>query len=85
MEKNILLNLLDNSHDAQVSRKEDKNYNRNYHPETLIKAHVRDNIWHIEVADNGIGIPPERLERLFLPFSSTKASRISQKLWCYKF
>ena len=69
--QDILFNLLDNAHDAQNSKKEEQ---KDYTPQTNIKACIKENLWYIEVFDNGIGMDEKTLERLFLPFVSTKAS-----------
>jgi len=63
-----LLNILTNGLDALEGRP---------NPTLTVSTSVEpDGQWlRISVADNGIGIPPERLPDLFKPFTSTKGAR----------
>jgi signal transduction histidine kinase len=69
--QDILFNLLDNAHDAEVHKKETDSM---YIPQTSIKAYIQNSLWQIEVSDNGIGMSREEYDQLFLPFFTTKAT-----------
>jgi len=63
----VMLNLINNAIDAIMER----------HPETGgrldIQAHAKDEKWiEIRVTDNGSGIQPENIEKVFSPFFTTK-------------
>jgi signal transduction histidine kinase len=34
-----------------------------------VRAERRDDVWRISVSDNGIGVPPERRESMFVLFA----------------
>ncbi len=58
----VLLNLLNNASDAIGNR-----------PGTItIRTSLEDGNVRIALADSGMGIPPENLERIFIPFFTTK-------------
>lgn len=61
--KQALLNIITNACEA-VESKNDK--------QVLINISENDNKLTIEIADNGIGIPPENLNKIFTPFFTTK-------------
>jgi len=53
----LLQNLIDNA----------LKYRSECSPRIEIKAEADDNWWLVSVADNGVGIPPEYIEQIFLP------------------
>ena len=63
MTDQLLLNLLKNAHEACGTRPE---------PEIDVKAEKIGGEIHITVSDNGQGISPEAIEKIFIPFYSTK-------------
>lgn len=63
MTDQLLLNLLKNAHEACGTRPE---------PEIGVKAKKVGGEIHITVSDNGQGISPEAIEKIFIPFYSTK-------------
>ncbi len=69
--QDIFFNLLDNAHDAEQQKKQNQ---KDYIPETKIKAFTDNNLWRIELSDNGIGMTKEESDQLFLPFFTTKAT-----------
>ncbi len=65
MVEQLLLNLLKNAHEASAEVAESK---------IEMKAEKVGSEIHISVADNGQGISPEAIEKIFIPFYSTKTS-----------
>ena len=63
MTDQLLLNLLKNAHEACVTQSQSK---------IGIKAEKVGDEIHISVSDNGHGISPEAIEKIFIPFYSTK-------------
>lgn len=63
MTDQLLLNLLKNAHEACATQSE---------PRIDVKAEKVGDEIHISVSDNGQGISPEALEKIFIPFYSTK-------------
>lgn len=61
----VMINLLVNAMDA-VKEKE--------HPRIILSAAKENNKTILKVADNGSGIAPELLDKIFIPFFSTKKS-----------
>ncbi len=61
----MLINLLINAMDAVKERPS---------PRILLSAYKEGNRYIIKVADNGIGIPEELVDKIFIPFFSTKKS-----------
>ncbi len=64
MVEQLLLNLLKNAHEASAVVSESK---------VEVKAEKIGSEIHISVSDNGQGISPEAIEKIFIPFYSTKA------------
>jgi len=67
----VLLNLLTNAVDAC----HEKDYPAGQRPLVRVAARRRPDRLLLTVADNGVGMPPEVVERLFTRFFSTKQSR----------
>lgn len=65
MVEQLLLNLLKNAHEASAASSE---------PRIEVKAEKLGNEIHISVSDNGHGIAPEAIEKIFIPFYSTKSN-----------
>ena len=63
MVEQLLLNLLKNAHEASAASSE---------PRIEVKAEKIGDEIHISVSDNGHGISPEAIEKIFIPFYSTK-------------
>ena len=57
----ILLNLLSNARDAVAGR-----------GTIVVRTRADDGRVHLEVQDDGVGIPPEHREKIFEPFFTTK-------------
>lgn len=79
--QDIFMNLIDNAHDAETIKKQkieqgELLVKEPYVPHTIIKARpdIANREWSISVQDNGIGMKPEELSQLFIPFFTTKAT-----------
>ena len=59
----VLDNLLRNAGDAIPSSP---------HPTVLVRVRATETAYRVEVIDNGVGIPRERVNRVFRPFFTTK-------------
>lgn len=59
----VLINLMKNAIEAVENK---------INPEIKIKTYQADNQRFIEISDNGSGIEPEALEKIFIPFYTTK-------------
>ena len=66
----VLLNLFSNSFYAVSEKK--KAAGNGYAPEVIVSSRMKDDGVLISVRDNGDGIPPAILDRIFLPFFTTK-------------
>ncbi len=64
MLEQMLINLLKNAHDACT----------NEEPKIMVKASKIGTQTHISVTDNGSGIAPEIIDKIFIPFYSTKTN-----------
>ncbi|MEM9543795.1 MAG: CHASE2 domain-containing protein [Cyanobacteria bacterium P01_E01_bin.42] len=65
-----LINILHNAFDAMKERKLEGE--EGYFPILTVKTEDIDNCVKISIRDNGVGIPPENLDRIFEPFFTTK-------------
>jgi len=59
----VLINLLTNASHALENTS---------NPKILLKAYKKDDKTYIQVIDNGSGIPEDKLNKIFIPFFSTK-------------
>jgi signal transduction histidine kinase len=66
----VLLNLYNNALFAVGEKK--KELPEGYEPAVLVSTKLIDNCVEIKVADNGYGIPPQHLDKVFQPFFTTK-------------
>jgi len=66
----VILNLLVNAKDA-IEEKQNKNI-ENFKKKIEISAYTIDKLICIEIKDNGIGISPEDIDKVLLPFYTTK-------------
>ncbi len=60
----VLINLVTNSVQALEGAA---------NPQITLRARAHDDRTVVEVADNGAGVPPDKLDQIFVPFFSTKA------------
>jgi two-component system NtrC family sensor kinase len=67
----VLLNLFNNAFYA-VNQKRKTAFNGSYCPEVTVSTFVSDNMIHIQVKDNGNGIPEAIKEKIMQPFFTTK-------------
>ena len=70
----ILYNLMHNAIDA-IEEKNEEMYNANFEGKILIKTWVEDNFFYVSIRDNGIGIPSDKMEWIFLPGKTTKTNK----------
>lgn len=66
----VILNLINNAFYAVNERK--LKGETGYEPEVMVSTRKSGNRIEIEVMDNGTGIPPKLLEKIFQPFFTTK-------------
>ncbi|MDP8212582.1 MAG: ATP-binding protein [Candidatus Zapsychrus exili] len=72
--QDIVYNALDNSCDAMEIKKENQN-NQGYQPEIIIMSEIMGDIIKIEIKDNGIGMTKDELDKVLVPFYTTKGSK----------
>ena len=77
--QDVFMNMLDNAHDAMTKKEEEIEANLlkvsdKYKPQVKISANFNNKEWTILVQDNGIGMTPEQLNQIFIPFFTTKAT-----------
>ncbi|MBN1870008.1 MAG: HAMP domain-containing histidine kinase, partial [Candidatus Omnitrophica bacterium] len=74
----IISNAIDNSHDAMTTKgkmaKMQKPDTKEYVPELIIRANPVNGKLMIEIVDNGVGMTQEQLEKIFVPFFTTKGA-----------
>lgn len=74
----VISNAIDNSHDAMRTKEElirsHKLKTDGYIPQLIIKAVPDNDKLNIEIVDNGIGMTPEQLDKVFVPFFTTKGA-----------
>ena len=59
----VLINLVVNAIEAVKEREE---------PRIILSAEIQNNKALVKVSDNGLGMPPELLDKIFIPFFSTR-------------
>ncbi len=69
--ENTIANLLRNAYEAQQKRREIIGRD-GYSPFVKISAQVLGDTADIKIADNGIGMTPDQLNQIFVPFYTTK-------------
>ncbi|MBF0388036.1 MAG: hypothetical protein HQL20_09330 [Candidatus Omnitrophica bacterium] len=68
----VLFNIIDNAYHSMMEKKKLKLVN-DYSPAMTVRVRVAGGSIYIAIADNGMGIRPENMRKLFTPFFSTKA------------
>jgi two-component system NtrC family sensor kinase len=66
----VIINLLSNAKDALLEKKNKKTGEVSLL--VTIKSYYENSCLIVEIADNGIGIPKENIQNVFLPFYTTK-------------
>ena len=69
----VFFNIIDNAYDAMMQRKEELK-EEGYKPTLEFSVATRGRRLEVLIKDNGIGVKPENLEKLFTPFFTTKLS-----------
>ena len=67
----ILINILNN---AFYSINEKRLREKDYEPEILVRTQRKGNKAELKIKDNGIGIPPKIIDKIYQPFFTTKPS-----------
>lgn len=68
----VILNLLTNAFDAVKEKK--RRQPDQYEPAVLLRTRKEGNQVILQVKDNGLGIPPSLIDKIFQPFFTTKPS-----------
>lgn len=66
----VILNMLVNAKDAIEEKKNDNT--KSFKKKIEISTKIKDSFVDIEIKDNGIGIKPENIDKVLLPFYTTK-------------
>lgn len=69
----VFFNIIDNSYDSMMQRKQDLN-EPDYNPVLEITAVHKGSHLEVVVRDNGMGVKPSDVNKLFTPFFTTKIS-----------
>jgi C4-dicarboxylate-specific signal transduction histidine kinase len=72
--QDVLFNAFDNSLDAVKIKQKSGNCPAGYTPLISVKAYANGTMATVEVEDNGVGFRPENLEKVFIPFFTTKGT-----------
>lgn len=75
----VILNLLNNAFYA-VTEKKENSQNANFEPGVTVATKNLGNQVEITISDNGNGIPPQVLEKIFQPFFTTKPTGLGTGL-----
>ena len=67
----VFFNMVDNAYDAMMEKK-NAGFDAAYEPRMSFEALPEGDMLHVTVLDNGMGITPENMRRLFTPLFSTK-------------
>ena len=67
-----LVNLIENAYDAVFEKSQQEQEENDYQPIVKISSFLIGSDIRIVIADNGVGIPPPILTRIFDPFYTTK-------------
>ena len=70
----VLLNLIANARTAVLQKRRRRRIEISAGRTTAGPARPKDSEIQIRVTDNGVGIPPENLEKIFQPFFTTRSS-----------
>lgn len=68
----VFLNIINNAYFAMHEKQ--MSLGPTYHPELAVKTRVRDGLIKITIQDNGPGISPSVLKKIFTPFFTTKGA-----------
>ncbi len=69
----VFFNMTDNAYDAMMQRKNEKK-EPGYQPTLRILTEIRGERIFVKFIDNGIGVKPEDVRKIFTPFFTTKLS-----------
>ncbi|MBL8014263.1 MAG: GAF domain-containing protein, partial [Candidatus Omnitrophica bacterium] len=69
----VFFNMIDNAYDAMMQRKNEKK-EPGFQPTLRIQSAVENNRIFVKFRDNGIGVKPEDVQKIFTPFFTTKLS-----------
>jgi C4-dicarboxylate-specific signal transduction histidine kinase len=72
--QDVLFNAFDNCLDAIKIKQKSQNCPAGYAPLLSVKAHAHGDMATVEITDNGVGFRPENLEKVFIPFFTTKGT-----------
>jgi len=76
----VIENMINNAIDAVLLK---RSKNQSFQPEITIKTAIENDLLLIKIHDNGIGVPPQNLEKLFDPLFTTKPTALGTGLGLY--
>ena len=76
----ILINLCNNAFFSMQEKKQSFTEKGNYEPVLIIETHKKEHTAIILIRDNGMGIPPKNIDKIFQPFFTTKPTGSSTGL-----